>query len=518
MLSKPLVNLFNWNPQLFREIKGRLKVRNVAIAISASLLCQFLVMITFLEQLPKKYGADVVSYNRYCIRVEKYCTAIDWSDWWLDIFKTLSWIFLAVMLIGGVYMLVADLAKEKRLGTLNFIRLSPQSSQNILLGKLLGVPILIYLAVAISLPLNLWAITSSDLPLFWFFGIYVILIAVCCLFYNISLLFAFLGGTQSWLIATITAIFLFPILGIIQSYTDEAHALIGTDGIKDLLIVSAIIILGLVLGSYWIWKAVNRRYRNPNATIISKKQSYWLMGCFHVYLLSLFLLINTGIDEKSTYVLWESLIVFCTINLFWFLLVIASLSPERQSVQDWARYRHQQINNDETAIVKGLAISLKQDLIWGEKSPALVTIGINLVITGGIWSSWILLWHDNEIKLPAILTLILSLNLILIYAAIVQFVLLMKVKKPAIWAVGILGSLIYLPPIALLLLSITPQNHSNLWLFSTFPWFSIPYNSTAITSMLIAIISQWSVFILVTLQLTRKIRKLGASNSQKLLT
>ncbi|GGA52580.1 hypothetical protein CYANOKiyG1_72430 [Okeania sp. KiyG1] len=324
-------------------------------------------MITFLEMLPKKYGADVVLYNRYCIRVGKYCTDIDWSYWWLDIFKTLSWIFLAVMLVGGVYMLVADLAKEKRLGTLNFIRLSPQSSQKILLGKLLGVPILIYLAVAISLPLQLWANISSGLSLSWLFGFYGVLITVCYFLYNASLFFAFLGVTQAWLIAAITGIFLFPIIGIIQAYTDEAHALIGTDGIRDLLIVGAIIILGLILGSYWIWKAVNRRYRNPNSTIISKEQSYWLMGCFHLYLLPLFLLINIGIDEKSTYIFRELLIFFCTINLFWFLLVIASLSPQRQSVQDWARYRYQQINNDETAIVKGSAISLKQDLILGEK-------------------------------------------------------------------------------------------------------------------------------------------------------
>ncbi|GGA52572.1 hypothetical protein [Okeania sp. KiyG1] len=149
-----------------------------------------------------------------------------------------------------------------------------------------------------------------------------------------------------------------------------------------------------------------------------------------------------------------------------------------------------------------------------------MAIGINLVITGLIWSSWILLWHDNEIKLRAILTLILSLNIILIYAAIAQFVLLMKVKKPVIWAVGILGGLISLPPIALFLLSISPysHSHSNLWLFSTFPWLSIDLNYPAIASILMAIIGQWSVLTLVTLQLTRKIRKLGTSNSQKLLT
>ncbi len=95
----------------------------------------------------------------------------------------------------------------------------------------------------------------------------------------------------------------------------------------------------------------------------------------------------------------------------------------------------------------------------------------------------------NEIILPAILTLILSLNLILIYAAITQLVLLMKVKNPKNWAVGILGSLITLPPIALLLLSITPGNSPNICLFSTFPWLSFSNNSLPITPMLITIIA-----------------------------
>ncbi|NER08405.1 MAG: hypothetical protein F6K17_40615, partial [Okeania sp. SIO3C4] len=231
MPSKPLVNLLNWNPQLFREIKGRLTKRNVAIAISVSLLCQFLVML-------------------------------------LSQFKILNlhWIFLAVMLIGGVYMLVENIAKEKHLGTLNFIRLSPQSSQNILLGKLLGVPILIYLAVAISLPLHLWANISSGLSLSWFFGFYGVLITFCCFFYNLSLLFAFLGVTQAWLIATITGIFL--LSGITQLFDNEIYYVIRASiiyfGTKELLILSTTIILGLILGSYWIWKALNHRYQNPN--------------------------------------------------------------------------------------------------------------------------------------------------------------------------------------------------------------------------------------------------------------
>ncbi|NEP43567.1 MAG: hypothetical protein F6K35_31805, partial [Okeania sp. SIO2H7] len=96
MLSKPLDNLFNWNPQLFREIKGRLKTRNVAIAISASLLCQFLVMMTF---------DGAAHSHRYCIYTEEDCTGTLWSYWWADIFVTFSWILFALTLLGGIYML-----------------------------------------------------------------------------------------------------------------------------------------------------------------------------------------------------------------------------------------------------------------------------------------------------------------------------------------------------------------------------------------------------------------------------
>ncbi|RQH23307.1 hypothetical protein [Okeania hirsuta] len=525
MLSKPFVNLFNWNPQLFREIKGRLKTRNVVIAISLSLLCQFIVMTYYLRRLPQEYGRYVTSDSQYCVEVGKYCTDIEWSSWWLDIFNNLSLILLPLMLIGGVYMLVGDLAKEQRLGTLNFIRLSPKYSHKILLGKLLGVPILIYLAVVIFLPLHLWANISSGLSLSWFFVFYGVLIIVCCFFYNTSLLFAFLVGCQAWLAAAITGIFFYLLIAAIdEGYSDEINALIGTHERNVLLIrigviitlrIGHMIISALILGSYWSWQAVNRRYRNPNATAINKKQSYCLMGCFQVYLMLCFLLHN--IDYKSTDVLQESLALFCTLNLLWFLLVIAMLSPQRQSVEDWARYRHEQVNNDQTAIVKGLSISLKQDLIWSEKSPALVAIGINLVITAVIWIAWILFWQQNNtIKLSAILILILSFSLILIYAAVAQFILLTKVKKPTIWATGIVSGFIFLQPLALTLMSINPDIYPDLWLFSAFPSFALN-NSLAITPILIAIIGQWTVLISVTLLLIRKIKKLGASDYQKLL-
>jgi hypothetical protein len=42
----------DWNPQVFREIKGRLNVRNIAIAVASSLLGQLLLFLSWLNQLP----------------------------------------------------------------------------------------------------------------------------------------------------------------------------------------------------------------------------------------------------------------------------------------------------------------------------------------------------------------------------------------------------------------------------------------------------------------------------------
>jgi hypothetical protein len=58
-----LDRLGNWNPQLFREIKGRLKVRNVAIAVGTSLLGQLVLFLFWLGQLP---GENTYLGDPYC--------------------------------------------------------------------------------------------------------------------------------------------------------------------------------------------------------------------------------------------------------------------------------------------------------------------------------------------------------------------------------------------------------------------------------------------------------------------
>jgi hypothetical protein len=72
-------------------------------------------------------------------------------------------------------------------------------------------------------------------------------------------------------------------------------------------------------------------------------------------------------------------------NLWLFLYLIAALNPHRQTLYDWARYRHiysfKEFGNSK----------LIKDLIWTEKSPGLVAIALNAIIAISALSLFILL-------------------------------------------------------------------------------------------------------------------------------
>src|SRR4028118_1352066 len=172
----------NWNPQLFREIKGRLNRSNMAIVSALSLSAQLLPFMYFSAML------------------------------WLGIFTFLSIFSVLALLVAGTYMLVSDLDKEERRGTLNFIRLSPQSAKTIFLGKILGVPILLYLATILAVPLHLYAGLAAQIPLNEILCFYTAVAASCALFYSSAMLFglttSWLGGFQPWLAsATVFVVF-----------------------------------------------------------------------------------------------------------------------------------------------------------------------------------------------------------------------------------------------------------------------------------------------------------------------
>lgn len=52
MIPNLMASVANWNPQLIRELKGRLKPRNITLVSSVSLLSQAMLIFFFYAQLP----------------------------------------------------------------------------------------------------------------------------------------------------------------------------------------------------------------------------------------------------------------------------------------------------------------------------------------------------------------------------------------------------------------------------------------------------------------------------------
>jgi hypothetical protein len=273
-------------------------------------------------------------------------------------------------------------------------------------------------------------------------------------------------------------------------------------GISDVC-VFIFVLLNYGIGTYWIWQALNRRFHNPDATLVSKQQSYLLSACVAV--------VSLGFAVQSRtagYSSFDNFISLLSLNLLLLVGLIAVLSPHRQDCTDWARYRRKK------------ASALIKDLIWGEKSPAVVAIAINLAITSVPMAVWILFWPvapKGDRRIEALLGLVLILSLILIYATLTQLMLLMKTNKRAIWAAGTVVAANVLLPSILMLLSLYPDSAGKwvgLWLFTTAPWDGLKYVSAML--FLQALLVQWSILGLLNWQLTRQLRRIGKSESKAL--
>jgi hypothetical protein len=199
------------------------------------------------------------------------------------------------------------------------------------------------------------------------------------------------------------------------------------------------------------------------------------------------------------------------LNFALVLILTIVLSPQRQTIQDWARYRHQNHRNQ----------SILQDLVFGEKSPAIVAIAINLLIATIPIIIWILFsptnfYNGSVDKNKVILAMVLAFTLMLMYATIAQLMLLMKNPKRYVWTVLTIGVAMFLPSIVLAVLGVSPSKHPILWLFSTCPWAAIEYTRT--TTIFLALLVELTVVALLNFQLNRQVNVLGESATKALLT
>ena len=543
----------NWNPQLFREIKGRLNIGNMAIASAFSLGGQLLLFMYYSVQIPvspPNWNQTDSLYSRFCTletgnSYETKCVidalgnlAIEWPMWWLEIFIWLSILSVLALSVAGTYMLVSDLDKEERRGTLNFIRLSPQSAKTIFLGKVLGVPILLYLATILTVPLHLYAGLAAQIPLNEILCFYIAAAASSALFYSTAMLFglttSWLGGLQPWLAsATVFVVFGISWLPLTRTALDVLHFLsplamlryqlfpvdkgdfdslvenldklqwfyspVGTNIASGLLL--SLLVCGT--GTYWMWQGWQRRFPNPSATVLSKRQSYLLVICCQVIFLGFALQSNPPVDSNFP--------ILLLLNLVMFLALIAALTSDRQSLYDWARYRKQIVPSNQKLWRRYPIL----DLIWSDKSPAVVAIALNFLSSVIILTPWALLEKPEIDKFWGV---ICCLNLLLIYAAITQLFLFTKTRNQEILAACTVGGAIFLPPLILSLLLLTPQKAPILWVSLTYsafwPLWSVPASENTI---LLSILSQWSVLVLLNLKLRSQLKLAGESASKALL-
>ncbi|ACK66270.1 conserved hypothetical protein [Rippkaea orientalis PCC 8801] len=576
MLITSLDRLGDWNPQLLRELQGRLTKRNMAIVSAIAIIGQAFLLLIFNSKLPSKIDPLINpdgQFNRYCTASpppdiykssyypHPYCITdllghwvINWQLWWLDLFNTLSVIGIFVLLVAGTYLIINDLAKEESRGTLNFLRLSPRTANNVLFGKILGVPCLVYFLGLWVFPLHLIAGLRAHIPLILILLFYSILIASCAFFFNLSLLAGLinsnLGSLQAFSVSGAVLFFLFVMTGItfssgdlvsntpfdwitifypgtILSYLAKSTFLpaetidfdykdlenlfwYGQPLWRNVELGIAFIFLNYGLWTYWISQALKRRFHNPTATWLSKSNSYWLSASFIILAVGfVFQKPNYGGIKKH---IFENFAILQIFIIVFALMLVAALSPHRQTLQDWSRYRHQTEHNRR---------SLIQDLIFGERSPSTVAIAINLGLILLYLIPAIIIAPLGTSRLWILSGVLLGLNMILIAGIVAQRILLLKTPKRMIIAGFCIIAFMTLPPLCFAFLGFLPHRLLIPWFFSFFP-LSIFVNASAKSAssiiVILSVLSQWLMIALAGFEMTKQLQKLGESSTKQLLT
>ncbi|MCT7959049.1 hypothetical protein [Laspinema palackyanum] len=510
MLTQLLHNLGESNPQLVRELKGRLTRRSVGIVLFLSAISQCLIVGIHSQKNCLGWSEEIV--GGYC---QQYETVIQWEF----AFNSLSFMLPLLLFAGGVYLLSSDLVKEKRRGTLNFLRLSPRTSQNILLGKLLGVPVLLYLGLGLAIPLHLSCAIAAGVPLGWLFGFYAVIAASATFLYTASLLNALFVAEVQYqaIVSSALAGWLgFSVVSFILYYLSwddsnfnwfEFKWFFWTYQERNYHLVFSWLFISLLGGIYWIWQGLNRQFNNPNGTLLSKAQSYGLSASVQIWMLGLFYPWISPISIEEN--LMPMMLIVSILTGIMFLLIIPAISPQRPTLVEWARYAHKERR-------QGLKhpSSKWQDWIWGEKSPSVVAIAINLGMVAAIWIPWILLWQGSfEATLKAGVGLVMTLNLIWIYSAIAQSLYFLKFPKPGLLAMGMVMVTLSLPALVFALFFKTVSVNTTLWMLFVFgsPWVAL--TEASVMATVLSFLGQVAAIAALTLTLNHQIHRAGASHS-----
>ncbi len=514
-MQAPWLNsLGDWNPQFLRECRGRLKPRSVVATITVSFLIQLLMFLSYWQK------GELLD--------EK---VMDWSGLWVN----MTWFMAYGLIIVGSYFLINDITQEDRLGTLNFIRLSPRPGRGILLGKLLGVPILPCLGVALALPLHLIAAFMGLIPPALLISVYVMVLAGASFFFSVALLFGLLSGSgrvfagqQST--AALLFIFLLLFAGL-PSYMGwnftsvwrslpTRYPLLG-NGVQwmflpiqtNIGLAHMFTLLTLAIGIFFIWRMLLRRFLIPRATLMSKPISYALVATLEIWTLGF--MFNDSIGESSQMLYTKFGLVYL-LNYGLFLVLMFVLCPGRQEVLDWLRFRssHPVADSPSGSRSEGLSLqAIWRDLIWADGSPGVLAITLNLLIANAlIVPSLLLIGRGQESLGFALLSIATISAAILIEAAAVQWIFTAQIRNPGTWAAGIVAIWLIVPIAIINLLRLTSNPNPVLSALLTLIGFPFADLAQPVAgNMIIGFVLQILLLGFLVMQLIKRLQQLTAN-------
>lgn len=546
LLTVGVEALGNWNPQLMREIQGQFKLRSVVLTVLFSLVGQGLFLFWQYRTLDIRLGscatAEFQKTGKKCIQAGTHYILVNWLEWWLQVFAWSCILMMFGLVVGGTFMLISDLSKEDRQGTLTFIGLSPQTAPTILMGKMLGVPLLIYLVVFLALPLHYAAGLAAQIPATKIFSFDLLLLASCFFYYSLALLLGLVGnwlnGFQSWLgsagvlmlllllknnsitkgpvdwLYTFAPTVILPYVTNTLDHNSYAIALpfahnrmLNWQWFTVPLGQSGLLVLLFTLANYglwagWLWQPLRRRFHNPHIPLLSKRESYWATACFIVCSLGFSVSIDPNTFSET------NIAVLLLAHMLWFLLLIVLLLPHHQALEDWARFGGD--DQSETGRMRW-----NRDLIWADNSPTWGAIAINLGIAGVPIMTWLLAFPEKE-RMAGIVGLLFNSTLILIFTLFNQVMLLRPIANRNLWATATLLGPAILPTVFLAILGVNP-GHTGGSLILLTPFAFVAIENTAVVSAIQMFMLHLGAVAGLIWQLKRQLKSLGESTTQRLL-
>ncbi|MEO1621915.1 MAG: hypothetical protein AAFU53_12905, partial [Cyanobacteria bacterium J06632_3] len=536
---------------------------------------QAVVVLQRFSQIPStKYGGN----SRYCLnynfdagcQLEGFLNTpvINWELVWADVARDLSFVMTWGLIVIGVYLLSADLSKETRRGTLNFLRMSPLPGRQVLLGKLMGVPVLLYLGVAAMIPLHLMTAVVGQYPLWLVLMFYGALSAIALCFYSASLWVALLAkglqGLQTWLMSALS--FGILMLSVVVEHTDlaldwfyflnPANILLSWPvdgradwrGMDDLgwfftplgshrVWLWTFALANAAMLSFWFWTVLERKFLMPANTSLGKQQSYGLTLCLSLLMMG-FNLQSFSVNGRywtTMDALWSYLITM----LIWGVVLLFLLLPSKQMLLDWTRYRHQQphpLNRaraqqpDQPSADRRHSKqqsprkrhSLLADLMYHDGSPFVFSYVVNMAIVFGVLLLGVSMGSVRGASSPDIMTAILSwlfCGMVLVVCALaLQWIVLSNLLHWRWVAFGSVATIVAGWPILLLMLGIEPYRDSAfsmLWLLTAFP-HSVMWGA-GWGELLTVMLSQLTLISGLSMMLGRRCQLLGQSEWKALM-